>query len=319
MSVDVPNRQFCSALAHAHAEREPLLGTAHKVSGIVALTWPRRLWSRQQFQSRDLPERLVGVLKSIQARHRYYVRLIHADSADMRPQVYVMPENKSFAAGTIDEMADVLANAFQPDGIALPSSARWRDVEEPLVLICTNGARDRCCAKFGFAAYQEADRLRRLHRLPVKIFQSTHLTGDRFAACGLHLPSGDLYGWLRRENVEAFLTDILADRTHLPLFRGNSYLTEAHQIIDGRIRARRRELGSISEAPEWSVAYRTEGDRTLATISEMQRPTRTIGQIVVRQTAIYMFVDCDALDAGDMQPVTREVLDSEHWLLGDEI
>ena len=59
----------------------------------------------------------------------------------------------------------------------------------PLFLICAHGKHDPCCALLGRPV------ARTLHEArPGRVWETTHLGGDRFAANMLVLPSGDLYG-----------------------------------------------------------------------------------------------------------------------------
>lgn len=63
--------------------------------------------------------------------------------------------------------------------------------EAPLVLTCTNGRRDACCAKWGRPVAAAA------HKAHSNgAWQTSHLGGHRFAPTALVLPSGMHYGWL---------------------------------------------------------------------------------------------------------------------------
>lgn len=69
-----------------------------------------------------------------------------------------------------------------------------------LILVCTHGKRDRCCAKFGMTIFCEA-----VAREPELVWQTSHLGGHRFAATALSLPAGICYGRLEERDVEAWL------------------------------------------------------------------------------------------------------------------
>ena len=64
-------------------------------------------------------------------------------------------------------------------------------VDEPLLLVCTNGRRDPCCSVAGRAL---ADRL--AATAPQRIWECSHLGGHRFAPTALMLPTGYAYGRL---------------------------------------------------------------------------------------------------------------------------
>jgi hypothetical protein len=62
-------------------------------------------------------------------------------------------------------------------------------VTEPLLLVCTNSKRDRCCALLGrpVAAALAAE-------LPGQVWEASHLGGHRLAPTLLSLPDGFVYG-----------------------------------------------------------------------------------------------------------------------------
>jgi hypothetical protein len=59
----------------------------------------------------------------------------------------------------------------------------------PLYLVCAHGRHDACCALRGRPVAQALERVR-----PGRVWETTHLGGDRFAANLLVLPTGELYG-----------------------------------------------------------------------------------------------------------------------------
>ena len=58
-----------------------------------------------------------------------------------------------------------------------------------LYLVCTNGNRDKCCAKFGQPVYEQVAR-----DVGESAWQTTHIGGHRFAATIMLLPTGDMFG-----------------------------------------------------------------------------------------------------------------------------
>ena len=67
---------------------------------------------------------------------------------------------------------------------------------DPVYLVCAHGTHDACCAILGrpVAAALEAER-------PGRVWECSHVGGDRFAANVLILPSGLLYGRVRAEQA----------------------------------------------------------------------------------------------------------------------
>ena len=96
-------------------------------------------------------------------------------------------------------------------------------VERPVMLVCTNGRRDRCCAKWGVPVYRELSR-----RDDVDVWQTTHLGGHRFAATLLTLPDGLCYGRVEPGEVDELVRATRAGTIHrLDRFRGRTALGSA--------------------------------------------------------------------------------------------
>lgn len=102
----------------------------------------------------------------------------------------------------------------------------------PLVLLCTHGKRDACCALHGRAfmkAAGEADEL----------WETSHIGGHRFAATCVVLPWGQYYGRLRPEEAERFLANLRRGRMHdLSTYRGCATLSRRGQVAEGVVRER---------------------------------------------------------------------------------
>jgi len=107
------------------------------------------------------------------------------------------------------ESASELLSFVRSDHVPGPASA------EPIFLVCTHGKHDPCCAMRGrpVAAALEAVR-------PGRVFECSHLGGDRFAANVLVLPGGLLYGQVPVDSVESLVTAAEDDEVLAPLLRG---------------------------------------------------------------------------------------------------
>jgi len=86
----------------------------------------------------------------------------------------------------------------------------------PLYLVCAHGRHDACCALRGRPVAQALQRVR-----PGRVWETTHLGGDRFAANLLVLPTGQLYGRVPPADAAE-----LADRT------------DAGEVVPGLMRGR---------------------------------------------------------------------------------
>jgi hypothetical protein len=77
-----------------------------------------------------------------------------------------------------------------------------RDVRD--VLVCTHGANDACCGKFGYPVYE---RLRGIagDSRDLRVWRTSHIGGHRFAATLMDLPEGRCWGHLDAESAERVL------------------------------------------------------------------------------------------------------------------
>ena len=117
--------------------------------------------------------------------------------------------------------------------VAAGSARDWgRPDPEPLLLVCANGRRDRCC---GHAGGRLADRLWAGPDAS-RILTCTHLGGHRFAPTALVLPNGVLHGRLDEGSASALLDLARAGRTTTSTLRGFSTLSEAGQVAEAEAR-----------------------------------------------------------------------------------
>jgi hypothetical protein len=116
----------------------------------------------------------------------------HVAIADTRPGA------ATTAWWSVDDLAD-LADDLER---GLPPRAPVQIDRAPLYLVCAHGRHDACCALRGRPVAQALERVR-----PGRVWETTHLGGDRFAANLLVLPHGELYG-----RVPPTLAHEMADR-----------------------------------------------------------------------------------------------------------
>ena len=102
-------------------------------------------------------------------------------------------------------------------------------------LVCTNGARDPCCARLGAGVAAALERAR-----AGRVYECSHLGGHRFAANLLVLPDGLCFGRLDVRSALALVEDLDAGRLPLEHFRGRSSYAPEQQAAEILVR---RELG----------------------------------------------------------------------------
>ena len=140
------------------------------------------------------------------------------------------------------ELADVpLPTPDQP----LPGTP----VTEPLLLVCTHGRRDRCCALDGRALAAALHQAGEPH-----VWECSHLGGHRFAPTALVLPTGYLYGRLDVASAVAARKAAGVGEVEPDRCRGRSSWSPAGQVADLAVRAATglRDADAVEVLPDVS-------------------------------------------------------------------
>jgi hypothetical protein len=130
------------------------------------------------------------------------------------------------------ESAEVVADWDLAD-IAAGSLRDWGQADpDPLLLVCANGRRDRCC---GHSGGRLADVLWRGPHAD-RVLTCTHLGGHRFAPTALLLPVGALHGRLDPVSATALLSDAVHSEMGAVTLRGHSTRDEPAQVAEAHTR-----------------------------------------------------------------------------------
>ncbi len=227
-----PSRPLCADISTEVGE--PLTATASRVEHWLLIEYPG-LWSRDVLGASLLPAGVKEHLRAELARLPH-ARLLFVRRPDRRGagrrRVYLGRTGEAdgtlvtLEVGSYEELAalDVAA--------ALEGGAGARRLDHPLLVVCTHGKRDRCCARYGRPVYE---RLR--EAAPEEwLWQSTHLGGDRFAGNLVCLPHGLYFGRVGSETAWDILDEYLAGRIALSQYRGRSCYTFPQQAAERAIR-----------------------------------------------------------------------------------
>jgi len=247
----------CSEISAAGGES--LGGTAPQAAAWL-LVEQAPPWGRDAVRESGLDARVGGELVRTAKELGLKVVLIRPAAPARRS-----PARRRVFAAWLGSLPFVQALSFGSDGelleLGLPALARGErlaggdDHYEPLQLVCTNGRRDACCARYGPEAAKAL-----AAAAPATAWECTHLGGHRFAATMLCLPSGACYGRLdpaATVRAARLTADGLLDLEHLRGLVGRSAAVQAAEI---RLR-RRLGLERIEDlAP---VSERVDGDGEL--------------------------------------------------------
>ena len=105
-------------------------------------------------------------------------------------------------------------------------------LDHPLLLVCTHGKHDRCCARYGRPLYEALEEAAE----DDWVWQTSHVGGDRFAGNVVFLPDGLYFGRVAPADAWSVLDEYLAGRIDLDHYRGRSAYTFAEQAAEVAIR-----------------------------------------------------------------------------------
>lgn len=222
----------CAAVSEALDE--PLAGTSATARSWLAIEQPGP-WGRDALSASHLDEGVAKELASLSAGSGVRIVLIrkpgsHPDRHRPAPRAvylaHTAPGRSWLERTTVSDPKALLDLDFARAGAGHPGLL-GAAVPEPLLLVCTNGRRDVCCALRG-RPIAEATAVAYGDR----VWECTHIGGHRFAPTALLLPTGYSYGRLTVSSAARLLADglVLAD------CRGRSTWQAAGQVAELAVR-----------------------------------------------------------------------------------
>ncbi|MEV5573276.1 sucrase ferredoxin [Spirillospora sp. NPDC052269] len=117
--------------------------------------------------------------------------------------------------------------------VAAGRAPGWGEpVDEPVLLVCTHGRRNACCARTGAPLARHLTA-----RFGDLVWETTHVGGDRYAANLVCLPHAVYYGNLGPDDAEAAVSAYLDGEVVLDRLRGRAGQPEAAQAAEHAVRA----------------------------------------------------------------------------------
>ena len=173
--------------------------------------------------------------------------------------------------------------------------------DQPLFLVCTNGKRDRCCAKWGLPVFAAG-----AAHAPGRCWQSSHFGGHRFAATVLTLPYGVVYGRVQPGEIGDLIDSHAAGNIYrLARLRGRTCYGGIVQAAEHYLREEldelgleNLELGNVSEDDEVTAATFARGEERYR-VSVALQPATVVTRIGCAKdepgaTTEYRLVDISA-------------------------
>jgi hypothetical protein len=240
---------FCSRADLS--SQAPPAGTGVRADAYVFLPVAKRLWRSQEMNDSWASTEELAAIAS-------------ARRGGVVTRLYNPPRGVAAHAQAVLVHAapDRLAPGLQP--LLEVVGRRWKveTAPPPRLAICTHGTRDRCCAKWGFAAFSAALALFEAGRSPFEPLECSHLGGDRFAATGIFFPTGSMYAHLDSADLAALAAREAAGTIEPDLYRGRVFEAPLVQVV----RAGLARDGLLNHATAPVQVRRPEGaDHAIAT------------------------------------------------------
>ena len=223
--------------------QEPMPGTAVVATGWLVVEQPGPWGRKAEIESHLDPEfgaRIDADAKKVDVRFGL-IRSPgkHADAVPRSHQVYVastVPGRTWLLGGCVADPAkltelDLGAVSHGDREAVIRSLPELAPVTEPVLLVCTNGKRDECCALLGRPIVNAL-----AAQAPGRVWEASHLGGHRFAPTATLLPAGNMYGQLDVETAAAILAAADRGETVLEKLRGRSTWTKRGQFAEITVR-----------------------------------------------------------------------------------
>ncbi|HZD56855.1 MAG TPA: sucrase ferredoxin [Anaerolineales bacterium] len=257
---------LCSRRSKALGEQ--LFGSVKKTTIWLLLEYPY-LWGRKAFEESDLPAQLKShlssfldhvpyskllLIKSQSAMFNEKINCFMVISSENRPRIY------RFQIDAYLDLLDLDLSSLLSEESVFSSHLSAR----PIFLVCTNGKRDPCCAKYGLSVYDQISAIKR-----EQVWQTTHLGGHRFASNILCFPHGIVYGRVDLESATQLVDAYARGSILLDKYRGRACFDPQVQAADYFLRkqthvtqidAYRLAGVDVLKADKWRVRFHSASD-----------------------------------------------------------
>ena len=245
---------------------EPVFATAPRIEAWVLLEYPYAHPAKALKEStlqENIKAHLSAALDSIP-----HSRLLMIKRSNRKPQSGVNlilalsgTNNPRMTRFQLKDYPDIPSIDLEAAFTELANNPEKGEVS-PLILICTNGKRDVCCARYGLPLFNE---MRKYDRADV--WQSSHMGGHRFAANVISLPYGIYYARIPVSGAGLFVEHCSNGEINLPYYRGRTCYTAEQQAAEYLLRQHNGNLAvhdlllqrtSQTDEDRWQVEFRSQ-------------------------------------------------------------
>jgi hypothetical protein len=177
------------------------------------------------------PESRFQLIKRKESEQKGNCKLFVGVADELQPRLY------EFHLSTYHDLLTFDVPALLA-GDAQYESARRR---EPLFLVCTNGKRDQCCARYGVVFYNEMRK-----RVGDDLWQCSHIGGHRFAATMISFPYGVYYGQVSPSEAQTIIELTQRGGVYYEKMRGRACYSRESQVAEYYLRDETEERSLVA-------------------------------------------------------------------------
>lgn len=224
-----PENVRCS---NAFRERgEPMLGSAPVARRWLLIEHPGP-WAREHLDTPPFPGPAARAIEDacteFQGRS-LLVRRTGRRAGGQAPAWYAVDTLHGTSVTGTWRTTDDLRTAAAALGAPLAQS---ETLAAPMLLVCTQGTRDACCALRGRPVTAALARV-----WPDEVWECTHLSGHRFAGTFISMPDGTCYGMVDLPDAVDVVRAHRAGRVDVSHLRGVARFSPAVQAATGSVLA----------------------------------------------------------------------------------
>ncbi|MGC4108057.1 MAG: sucrase ferredoxin [Thermomicrobiales bacterium] len=239
-----PKVQLCSLVSEASGE--DLIGSAWSTARYIATEFPLP-WPYDVMGSNHAPAGLKDFIYGLYAKGIYWGFLAIAPDPDIavegHTRVLIFDQKPAPSTGyscreyliPADRLVELMSIFVDDETNAAVEACRVdRPDDQRDFFVCTHGAIDACCAKFGYPVYRELKKIAAESGTNTRLWRCTHFGGHRFAATLLEMPSGRYWGRLKGPHLSGLINHDLPTSEMRKAYRGWAMLSHTlAQVAEG--------------------------------------------------------------------------------------
>jgi hypothetical protein len=218
---------FCAELSLENAES--LAATASRVDHWILVEY-RGLWGHDALAASGLSNEVKAqLLEQRDARPNTKLLFLRRPHRRDHPSLAVFWGSSALSGASLYHVEIEAYDELLGLDLTTPGGEL---LGHPLLIVCTHGKHDRCCARYGRPLYKALEE----QAEDGWVWQSSHLGGDRFAGNVVVLPEGLYFGRVEPGAAWSLLDEHLAGRIDVDHYRGRSVHTFSEQAAEIAIR-----------------------------------------------------------------------------------